>query len=113
MTRRIRTLPPQFSAPPPRFTSTATAGSGFARSDGRSSAERGYGADWRAVRAQVLQAEPICRLCKRATATEVDHIERLRGISDPLRLDRRNLRPVCSPCHRSRTARQSHGNRGG
>lgn len=111
MTRRIRTLPPQFSAPPPRFASTATAGSGFSRSDGRSSAERGYGADWRAVRARVLQADAICRLCNQAIATEVDHIRPFRGLRDPLRLDPRNLRPVCQPCHRARTARQSHGER--
>ena len=110
---RIRSLPPRFSAPPARFSTGATAGPGFSRSDGRSSSERGYGADWQALRAKVLRAEPVCRLCKSAPATEVDHIQRFRGLADPLRLAPRNLRPVCRPCHRSRTARQSHGNPGG
>jgi 5-methylcytosine-specific restriction protein A len=41
-------------------------------------AQRGYGGDWRRLRAQVLREEPICRLCeaeKRYTvSTHVDHI---------------------------------------
>lgn len=87
---------------------TAGASSGFARTDGRSSTARGYGADWRRVREAVLAEEPLCRRCaeagRTAAATEVDHIERFHGVHDPARLDRRNLRPLCTPCHRTVTA---------
>jgi 5-methylcytosine-specific restriction protein A len=106
---RLRAVPPRLAEAPARLTSTATSGSGFARSDTRSAAARGYDGDWRRLRAAVLRDEPTCRLCRRAPATEVDHIVSFRGVADPLRLARSNLRPVCKPCHRSRTARQSHG----
>ena len=92
---------------------TTGAGPGFARNDGRSSTARGYGADWRRVRAGVLAEEPLCRLChaagRVAAATEVDHIEPFHGLADPLRLAPTNLRPLCTPCHRSRTGRQARG----
>lgn len=109
---RLRTLPPRIGALPPRLAAApVTAGSGFARTDGRSSTARGYGVDWRRVRARVLQDEPLCRLCAEAgrvtAATDVDHIEPFAGLDDPLRLDRRNLRPLCRPCHMARTARQA------
>jgi 5-methylcytosine-specific restriction protein A len=88
---------------------TTGAGSGFARTDGRSSTARGYGADWRRVRAGVLAGEPLCRICSEAgrvtAATEVDHVERFHGVDDPRRLDRSNLRPLCTPCHAAVTAR--------
>jgi len=74
---------------------------------------RGYGADWQRVRRAVLDAEPLCRMCNavgRVTAaTEVDHIAGFGGLDDPRRLDATNLRPLCAPCHRSRTARQATG----
>ena len=104
---RLRNAPARLSPISRRLQPSVTAGSGFARTDGLSSAQRGYGTDWRKVRASVLKAEPVCRICRTARATEVDHIQRFRGIDDPLRLDRANLRPVCVPCHRSRTARQA------
>ena len=107
--RRLGKLPSLVAAPAPRLQGLATAGTGFARADDKSSAARGYGADWRKVRAAVLRAEPTCRLFRAAPATEVDHIERFHGLSDPRRLARTNVRPVCAPCHRARTARQSHG----
>jgi 5-methylcytosine-specific restriction endonuclease McrA len=74
---------------------------------------RGYGADWQRLRAAVLAAEPLCRMCqavgRTTAATEVDHIEPFDGVADPRRLDRANCRPLCTPCHRSRTARQASG----
>jgi 5-methylcytosine-specific restriction endonuclease McrA len=99
----------RLSAPTARLASTATAGSGFASNDGRSAAARGYDAAWRALRRDVLDATPICVLCRTRPATEVDHIVAFRGVHDPLRLARSNVRSTCTPCHRSRTARQSHG----
>jgi 5-methylcytosine-specific restriction protein A len=106
---RLRSAPARLAWPASRLASTATAGSGFARSDGRTAAQRGYDSDWRRLRAEVLQAEPLCRLCRSAPATEVDHIAPFHGLHDPLRLARGNVRPVCVLCHRRRTARQSHG----
>ena len=105
------------AAPPSRLPSTATSGTGFARTDGLSSTARGYGADWRRVRAMVLRAEPMCRMCRGegrlVEATEVDHIQSFRGVADPLRLDPANLRPLCAPHHRARTGRQAAKGRGG
>lgn len=106
---RLVAAPARLGAPPARLSSTATYGTGFARTDGLSAAARGYGSDWRRLRAEVLRAEPLCRLCRTAPATEVDHVVAFRGVHDPLRLARGNVRPVCAPCHRRRTARQSHG----
>ena len=110
---RLTSLPPRLSSSSSRLASTATATSGFARQDKLSATQRGYGADWRKTRAVVLALEPLCRLCAvdgRVTpATEVDHIQAFKGLADPLRLDVRNCRPLCAPCHRSRTGKQSHG----
>lgn len=61
---------------------------------------------------QVLAAEPLCRMCQaegRVTAAiEVDHIHAFHGLDDPGRLDPKNLRPLCRPCHMGRTGRQAH-----
>lgn len=74
---------------------------------------RGYGRDWRKVRALVLADEPLCRMCKEqdrvTAATVVDHIVRVRVRPD-LRLDMENLQPLCKPCHDS--AAQSRDRRG-
>lgn len=117
MTRRLGSLPPLVATIGSLVASTPKAGaSGFHRSNGLSSTARGYGADWRRKRAEVLRAEPLCRLCAEAgrvtPATDVDHIESFAGPDDPLRLDRSNLRPLCGPCHRARSARQAAGQRG-
>lgn len=111
---RLRTLRPRISTAPPRINAAPpTAGTGFARTDGRSSTARGYGQDWRRVRLAVLADEPLCRLCAEAgrvtAATDVDHIEPFTSIDDPLRLARSNLRPLCNTCHMGRTARQASG----
>ena len=110
---RLRCIAPRLGSAPPRIAPIATAGTGFARDDGKTSTQRGYGADWQKVRAEVLHAEPTCRLCRTEghsrPATDVDHIVSFRGIADPLRLARSNLRPLCRPHHMARTARQAHG----
>ena len=112
---RLRALPSRLAAPAPKLGDLATAGSGFARLDGRNRHQRGYGNDWSRLRLRILEAEPLCRFCAsegRVTpATEVDHIEPFRGVDDPRRLDPANLRPLCRPCHLSRTARQATGGR--
>lgn len=75
--------------------------------------QRGYGQDWQRLRAAVLRDEPLCRMCGEmghvTAATEVDHIRPFQGLADPLRLDRTNLRPLCTPCHRQVTSAQGKG----
>lgn len=74
------------------------------------SGERGYDADWRAVRRQYLAAHPDCQHegCT-APATEVDHIQSVASRPD-LRLHWSNLRGFCKHHHSQRTARdQSFG----
>lgn len=66
-----------------------------------SAAKRGYGAKWRRLRAYVLRNEPLCRHCKRAPATDVDHIvPRAKGGTDAMT----NLQPLCKSCHSRKTA---------
>jgi 5-methylcytosine-specific restriction protein A len=73
-----------------------------------SAASRGYDRDWRKLRESVLDEEPLCRICAKhgriTPAAEVDHIQPLR-LRPELRLVRSNVRPLCSPCHRTVTAR--------
>lgn len=65
--------------------------------------KRFYGGSmWRWVSSHVLAEEPICRTCKTAPATCVDHIVPVRERFD-LRLDRSNLQPLCVSCHRKKT----------
>jgi 5-methylcytosine-specific restriction protein A len=73
-----------------------------------SAARRGYGRQWRRLRAEVLAGEPLCRLCRKegappTLATEVDHIIPTRGESDPKHYDRDNLQPLCKTHHSRKT----------
>lgn len=63
--------------------------------------ERGYGADWQAVRAMKLRQDPLCEIrthCDGALATEVDHIVPIREAPE-LRLDMANLQSACKACN--------------
>ncbi len=94
-------------------TPSPTARSGFVREGNQSSTQRGYGADWRKVRAAVLAVHPLCAECDRkgrvTVATDVHHKERFRGTDDPRRLDPSNLEPLCRPCHMAHTGRDGAG----
>lgn len=70
-----------------------------------SSGERGYDADWKAVRRQYLAAHPDCQYegCG-YQATEVDHVLSVSERPD-LRLSWSNLRGFCKSHHSQRTAR--------
>lgn len=74
--------------------------------------ERGYDAQWRALRAAVLAAEPNCRACAAQgivrRAKMVDHIESIARRPE-LRLARTNLQPLCWPCHNGKTNRRDGG----
>lgn len=71
-----------------------------------------YTTRWRALRASVLRAEPLCRLCaargRPEPATEIDHVHRHGG-------DRRlfwaaaNLQPLCHRCHVAKTVQERRG----
>ena len=69
------------------------------------STQRGYDADWRALRDSFLAANPHCSVegCARRS-TDADHIESVADRPD-LRLVWSNLRPFCHQHHASRTAR--------
>ena len=75
------------------------------------SAQRGYGADWRRLRGEVLLRDKgLCQPCLRngrvTAAREVDHIKpKASGGTD----DADNLQAICLPCHRTKTARESRG----
>lgn len=72
-----------------------------------SSAARGYGARWRALRLRYLREHPLCAHCAErgltVSATDVDHVvSRARGGSDR----DGNLQALCHSCHSAKTARE-------
>lgn len=73
------------------------------RQDNRaSSSARGYGRRWRKLRILILHRDPICRICKRAPSTDVDHIiPKREGGEDSAQ----NLQGVCHSCHSHKTGR--------
>ena len=77
---------------------------------GKSSAQRGYGADWRKVRARKLRHNPLCEQCLQqgydTVATRVHHLAPFKGINDPARLDVNNLESLCKACHDEATGRR-------
>ena len=66
-----------------------------------SSRQRGYDWQWQQTRQVVLAQEPVCRLCRDALATMVDHIVPIRDGGD--RLAYENLQPLCNQCHVQKT----------
>lgn len=63
-----------------------------------------YSHSHRKLRALLLAQEPMCRACKRASATQADHIvPRYKGGADEFG----NLQPLCAPCHAEKTAKES------
>jgi len=60
---------------------------------------------WQKKRAVVLAGEPLCRECRRAKATEVDHIIPWEQFRDKRYADAAtNLQPLCKSCHSRKTA---------
>ena len=64
---------------------------------------------WKALRAAILRAEPLCRACaaqgRPEPATEIDHVLRHRG-SAALFWMQANLQPLCATCHIAKTIRE-------
>lgn len=67
---------------------------------------------WRQLRAVVLRAEPLCRLCasrgRPEPATDVDHVRR-HGGDTRLFWSRANLQPLCHRCHVGKTVMERRG----
>ena len=79
--------------------------------DTRASAHhRGYGSEWKRLRAICLKQNPYCVACAErgelTRATDLDHIiPRSQGGTD----DPSNLQPTCHPCHSRKTAARDGG----
>lgn len=70
-----------------------------------SSTSRGYGAGWRRLRKRILARDPFCLCCGRNVSEHVDHIvSKAAGGTD----DAANLRGICEPCHKRKTAKDGH-----
>ena len=57
---------------------------------------------WKQLRAQVLQEEPICHWCKKAPSTQADHVIELDAGGDPY--DRTGIVGSCASCNARRGA---------
>lgn len=78
-----------------------------AEKDRGSRIERGYDKRWQKLRLLILNRDPLCQICGKAPATEVDHIVAMaKGGS---RDDEDNLRGVCRPCHSRKGVREDGG----
>ena len=80
-----------------------------------SSAQRGYGSNWRRLRAMIVQRDSgLCQLCKAEgkyqTGSHVDHITpKAQGGSD----EPSNLQLLCVDHHKRKTAQEGKGARKG
>jgi 5-methylcytosine-specific restriction endonuclease McrA len=63
--------------------------------------------EWAQARDRVLSEEPLCRSCRAAVPSVVDHVIGLRRAWH-LRLARSNLQALCAPCHNAKTWRETH-----
>ena len=79
----------------------------YYRTDRGTTADRGYDHRWQKLRRWYLSRHPLCESCEArgltVQADDVDHIIPFKGRSDPLRLDRTNLRALCRRCHNAKT----------
>lgn len=79
----------------------------------QNASQRGYGQRHRQrFRSGVLDAQPVCVLCRRAPATEADHWPRSRRQLEAAGLDADDPqygRGLCHPCHSSETGRHQPG----
>jgi 5-methylcytosine-specific restriction enzyme A len=75
-------------------------------------ADRGYDAEWQALRIAVLRAEPYCRFCLAAGRhVAAGHVDHIRPLSAGGTNARDNLRPLCETCHNRRTRADQLGRR--
>jgi len=63
--------------------------------------QRGYDTRHRKLRKIILAENPICRICKREPATEMDHID-----GNVKNIAMENLQGLCKRCHSRKTAKE-------
>jgi 5-methylcytosine-specific restriction protein A len=72
-----------------------------------------YGRTWPRERVQWLKQHPWCATCaalgQQIKATDVDHVMRHHGMSDPLFWDKTNWASKCSLHHKQKSGREAHG----
>lgn len=56
---------------------------------------------WRKIRERVLKASPLCEVCNKNFATEVDHIVPLIKGGEAFSIE--NLQSICYHCHKLKT----------
>lgn len=75
-------------------------------------AQRGYGARWQALRKRFILQHPYCEQCLKegriTPATDVDHIKPHKGCPRLL-FDENNLQALCHECHSRKTATEDGG----
>ena len=104
------TIPKHCPRGHPAFTGAhclQCAAAGKAAADARrpNSVLRGYGTDWKKLRAEMMPKGTLCRVCGRV-ASHLDHIvPRAQGGTD----SPRNLQPLCWSCHSRKTASEDGG----
>ena len=59
---------------------------------------------WHRLKQVILSASPICAICQRAWAREVDHIVPMYDGGE--QFDAANLQALCKPCHSRKTRRE-------
>ena len=72
------------------------------REEGKHRNRKG-GRSWRKLRDRKLRANPICQICERALALEVDHIEPVSKAPER-EFEWGNLQSACVDCHRDKSA---------
>lgn len=105
--------PPRLSHTPPRTPYATSTPTEVKKS--WSSTDFNYNLKaWKRTRNYVLSEEPLCRECSKkklvVPATDVDHILPISDGGNPWDLD--NLQPLCSRCHKRKTAIESNKKRG-
>ncbi|MBI1209663.1 MAG: HNH endonuclease [Azospirillum sp.] len=89
----------------PRCPVCAQAGKAAADARRPDAKARGYGADWKKLRAELMPEGTSCRLCG-YEASHLDHIlPKARGGTD----DPSNLQPLCHRCHSTKTDSEDGG----
>lgn len=72
------------------------------KTGGTTTAERGYGSDWRKLSERYRAAYPLCQVCewkeRTRPATQVHHIVKVIEAQE-LRMEWSNLLGVCEECH--------------
>lgn len=65
---------------------------------------------WRAIRAQALSREPLCRSCQSmGRTTAASHVDHINGRADRAQdYEDSNLQPLCASCHTEKTSTEHH-----